>query len=247
MIRNNTDSQSYYDVLKVSPTASIDDIKFAYREAAKANHPDLGGDPALMLHINEAYAILKDDKLRTDYDMHLRDQNTHIDDALEESEPFAESVTEQQHDAFFARIQQVRFAVQNEYEFLRSATLRSLAIHLTILTTSIIAIGFLLPSQTWLYQDITLATAWLLLPIATGLFSTYVLLTQTVVLLVRPFQYIYECTMVDEHISYGDKDLIGEILADMIDTRRKMRVESIRSLIPKAFATLKRLLRNHRA
>jgi len=85
----------------------------------------------------------------------------------------------------------------------------------------------------------------LLVPLATGLFSLYVILTQTSVLLVRPYQYIYECAMLDEQISYTDKDLIGAILADMIDSKRKKRAEAIRSLIPNAFAALKRLLKKH--
>lgn len=247
MTTNNPDEQSYYDVLEVSSAASIDDIKLAYRRAAKTNHPDLGGDPAVMLRINEAYAILKDDKLRSDYDLHLRDQSLRAEEpAPSESESFAESDTVERRAAFFERVEQVRFAVENEYRFLRSATLRSLAIHAIILITSVLFVGVAISLQhSWSYQDMTPATAWLVAPISLGLFSLYVLFTQTALLLIRPFQYIYECAVVDEHIRYSDKDLIRDILADMIDTRRKKRVETIRSLIPKAFAALKRLLNSH--
>lgn len=247
MARNNSGARgsNYYDILGVTSTASADDIRSAYRKAAKANHPDLGGDPALMLRINEAYAILKDDKLRADYDMHLQDQDVQSD-RPSQSEPFAEAETERERAAFFDRIEQIRFAVQNEYDFLRSATLRSLAIYTFVLVASIILIGVIFPKQgSWQSQDMIRISAMLLAPVITGLFSLYVLLTQTAPLLVRPFQFIYECALLDEHISYTDKDMISAILADMIDTKRKQRVETIRSIIPKAYAALKHMIKKH--
>jgi len=245
MTRNNSPTRNYYDVLGIASTASADEVKLAYREAAKANHPDLGGDPTQMLYINEAYAILKDATLRSDYDLHLQDQTVQKNPS-EDPTSFDKPETVEQRTAFFARVEQVRFAVQNEYEFLRSATLRSLAIYTTLLLLSILFIGLFVPiHSSWSYQDITNILKMLLVPLATGLFSLYVILTQTSVLLVRPYQYIYECAMLDEQISYTDKDLIGAILADMIDSKRKKRAEAIRSLIPNAFAALKRLLKKH--
>lgn len=245
MTKNNSLVQSYYDVLGVSPTATAEEIKIAYREAAKANHPDLGGDPTLMLHINESYAVLKDPDLRFDYDLHLLDQ-TIPKETMQKESPSEGPDTVERRTALFARIEQIRFAVQNEYQFLRSATLRSLAVHTGIIFLCIFFIGIVAPMSTsWSYQDITNILGALLVPTILALFSLYILLTQTSVLLVRPYQYIYECAMLDEHISYTDKDLISAILADMIDIKRKKRVETLRSLIPKAFATLKRILKKH--
>lgn len=39
--------QSFYDLLNISPTASLREIKKAYREAAKKFHPDTAAQPAL--------------------------------------------------------------------------------------------------------------------------------------------------------------------------------------------------------
>ncbi len=39
------DSPTLYEVLGVCPDATDDQIKTAWRTAAKATHPDAGGDP----------------------------------------------------------------------------------------------------------------------------------------------------------------------------------------------------------
>lgn len=238
--------ENYYGVLGVANTASAEEIKVAYRAAAKANHPDLGGDPALMLRINEAYAVLKDTSLRADYDRHLAGRTTSDERPEETVTSFDhEPQTEDQRAAFFARIEQVRFAVQNEYEFLRSATLRSLAVHTISLVMGIVAAALL-----WFTSAQTLSPAYIssitvsAIFICGGLFSLYVLLTETAALLVRPYQYIYDCALLDEHLSYDDKELIGAILADMIDTRRQARKEALRTVLPNAITALKNIFRS---
>lgn len=59
--------QSYYDMLALNDTASLDDVKKAYRLVAKRNHPDLFPEDERprclnrMVAVNEAYrAIVKD-------------------------------------------------------------------------------------------------------------------------------------------------------------------------------------------
>ena len=241
---DTTSSHNYYDVLGVPSTASTEEIKTAYRAAAKANHPDLGGDPALMLRINEAYAILKDDMLRADYDRHLMDAASTEDTTDAYTPSFdSEPHTAEQRAAFFARVEQVRFAVQSEYEFLRSATLRSLAVHVVSFIIGTVAAGLLWRSgatvvTTQQISTVTILAVFILL----GLFSLYVLLTQTTLLLVRPYQYIYDCAIIDEHLRYEDKELIGAILADMIDTRRQARREAFRTIIPKAITVLQNMI-----
>ena len=37
--------KNYYDILGVTPAATSEDIRFAYRELAKKHHPDLSGHP----------------------------------------------------------------------------------------------------------------------------------------------------------------------------------------------------------
>ena len=52
--------KSYYATLGVSENATEEEIKAAYREAAKASHPDKGGDEKKFKAINEAYNAIKD-------------------------------------------------------------------------------------------------------------------------------------------------------------------------------------------
>ena len=61
-----------YKVLGVSPNASDDEIKAAYRQLAKKYHPDMNKDDESAAQkfkeVNEAYQVLSDDKKRAQYD-----------------------------------------------------------------------------------------------------------------------------------------------------------------------------------
>lgn len=71
--------RSYYQILGVQPDATQADIKRAYRDIVKAQHPDVGQhkksekelakDTEEMLLINEAYETLKDKIKRKEYDV----------------------------------------------------------------------------------------------------------------------------------------------------------------------------------
>ena len=69
------DKRDYYEVLGVSKGASQDEIKKAYRQAAKKYHPDLNKDnpeaaAEKFKEANEAYEILSDDQKRAAYDQY---------------------------------------------------------------------------------------------------------------------------------------------------------------------------------
>ena len=68
---------THYDVLGISPEAVQEDIKRAYYRKARAYHPDAhAGSPGAVLHeasramaaLNAAWNILRDERLRAEYD-----------------------------------------------------------------------------------------------------------------------------------------------------------------------------------
>jgi len=69
IIRSRSDRKDgLYELLGVSPKSSQKEIKTAYRRLAKANHPDVGGDPEKFKSIAKAYAVLSTPGARKEYD-----------------------------------------------------------------------------------------------------------------------------------------------------------------------------------
>lgn len=68
-MKNQIPQHDYYRILGVPKSASVDDIKRAYRQLAQLHHPDRVGEGGQIVLINEAYAILKDPAKRAKYDV----------------------------------------------------------------------------------------------------------------------------------------------------------------------------------
>jgi molecular chaperone DnaJ len=65
--------KDYYEILGIERSASHDDVKRAFRKLAAKYHPDKkGGDEAKFKEISEAYAVLGDEKKRSEYDAYGR-------------------------------------------------------------------------------------------------------------------------------------------------------------------------------
>ena len=61
-------NKDYYAVLGVDKDAPQVEIDRSYKRMASKHHPDRGGSEERMKLLNEAYAVLKDTRLRSDYD-----------------------------------------------------------------------------------------------------------------------------------------------------------------------------------
>lgn len=63
---------NFYEILGVAPDASTETIRRAFRDRAKACHPDtMAGSEADMVQLNQAYDTLKDPRRRRSYDASL--------------------------------------------------------------------------------------------------------------------------------------------------------------------------------
>jgi len=60
--------KNLYEILGVSPAASSEDIRWAYRSKVKEVHPDVGGSSAAFGEVVLAYEILIDEERRKHYD-----------------------------------------------------------------------------------------------------------------------------------------------------------------------------------
>ena len=82
--------QDYYSILGISPGASPDEIKKAYRSLANKHHPDKGGDQAKFKDISVAYDTLSDGQKRAEYDMQRQGGGTQFKFTSNDFEGFAD-------------------------------------------------------------------------------------------------------------------------------------------------------------
>ncbi|MFT4678931.1 MAG: hypothetical protein ACI84C_000895 [Flavobacteriales bacterium] len=62
--------ENYYQILGLTESASLEEIKKAYRALAKKYHPDVSNDPAAesrFIEVSEAYEFLSDEQHRSAY------------------------------------------------------------------------------------------------------------------------------------------------------------------------------------
>jgi DnaJ domain len=64
-------AQTHYEVLGVARSATTDQVRAAYRAAARDHHPDAGGDANRMRAVNAAWRVLGDPARRAAYDRQL--------------------------------------------------------------------------------------------------------------------------------------------------------------------------------
>lgn len=66
-------AKSYFAILGITPNASADDIRSAYRRLAKEFHPDhyAGGDDRFQ-EVQEAYSVLGDRRKRSEYKQNIK-------------------------------------------------------------------------------------------------------------------------------------------------------------------------------
>ena len=64
--------KDYYAILGISEHSTQDQVKAAWKEAARRHHPDRGGDPSIFSELSEAHDCLSDLKRRAAYDIAFR-------------------------------------------------------------------------------------------------------------------------------------------------------------------------------
>ena len=77
------DSPTLYEVLGVCPDATDDQIKTAWRRAAKVTHPDAGGTSEAFAAARHAWEVLSDPARRTAYDADLAGEDDPDDEAAD--------------------------------------------------------------------------------------------------------------------------------------------------------------------
>jgi curved DNA-binding protein CbpA len=82
-----TRDEDHYDLLGLSPEASSDEIRAAYRKLASKVHPDKGGTEALFCAVEEAYRVLGDPRRREEYDLARRKGANGVDGAQVRADP----------------------------------------------------------------------------------------------------------------------------------------------------------------
>lgn len=72
-------TMSLYDILGVDKDVDAAELKKAYRNKAKENHEDKGGDSQKMIEVNHAWMVLRDPARRDKYDRTGSDDNDGFD------------------------------------------------------------------------------------------------------------------------------------------------------------------------
>ena len=65
-----TFAKDYYKILGIKRSATVKEIKKAYRTKSLQHHPDKGGDAETFAEIARAYEVLSDEGAKEIYDMH---------------------------------------------------------------------------------------------------------------------------------------------------------------------------------
>ena len=100
---------THYETLGVTKDSSKDEIKQAYRKAARKEHPDMGGDTEKFIQLHSAYVVLSSDDKRREYDNPKEKPKSIEDEAIESitsliNAIFLESPEELMHVDFILKI-----------------------------------------------------------------------------------------------------------------------------------------------
>ena len=134
-MQKSNNEQTLYEILRVSPTATLEEIKIAYRRMAMEYHPDVNPGTnnkachEMMCKINEAYKILRDKEARKLYDQTLRenDQYPHssnVDESNDntttknENQPGTHARTSYNYDEMYEYYNSVDFDEYTQQDFI---------------------------------------------------------------------------------------------------------------------------------
>lgn len=78
-----TNAKNHYEVLELSPNASIESIERMFRFLATKMHPDAGGDKEQFNELVKAFEVIRNPSTRVAYDAELANQNLQNDHLAE--------------------------------------------------------------------------------------------------------------------------------------------------------------------
>ena len=90
--------KTHYEILGITESATLDDVKGAYRKLALRLHPDTSDDPKtteIFMRVSEAYQVLSDAERRANYDIALDYQRRSRQEAEAKTIPHAPTSEQQ--------------------------------------------------------------------------------------------------------------------------------------------------------
>lgn len=173
--------KDYYKILRLTPSASADEIKRSYRRLAMIYHPDRSQNPNAhnsFAEINEAYEILSDSTLKLQYDGLFNSQGDLFVEAQNFSENFNKSRNNNRTERVYRATRKTRDIITPYILKLYRGTA-----YVSIVLMSLLLIDFLLPDVK--YNEILIQKKY-----GEGNLMEYVLKTKNRVIVVDHDDYV---------------------------------------------------------
>jgi len=172
--------RTYYQILGVTETADLMEIKKAFRDLAKLFHPDKNPNKDSQVHfiaVTEAYQVLSDSKMRSIYDSRLRNGRASREFQKQKDDAYKEWFDRYQAEA---RKKADSYAKNTFEEFAESPVYKAAMAVSRVYNYIFLGIGFIMifgPATMWYLREYGMPEArpWthLITPSVIGVVFTY--------------------------------------------------------------------------